>query len=109
MRPFLVLGGLCLLVAVACGGGSSKTGSVSLDVLKDLQPGTTLHTTSVHFQRHGPAEDILKLSDSYQPEAVYSESWITFDENGNVTSLRGETRAEDGTLYGSSRSDGNDI
>ena len=83
--------------------------TVSPNVLDDLGPGTTLHLTTVHFQRHGPADDVLKLSDSYQPETVYNETWIAFDENGNAASVRAETRGEDGKLYGSSRSDGNDI
>ena len=107
-KLFLVLGGLCLLIATSCSGGSKGT-KVSLDFLNDLQPGTTLHTTSVHFQRHGPADEVLKLSESYQPETVYGETWITFDEDGNVDSVRGETRDEDSQLYGSSRSEGNGI
>ena len=107
--PSLCAALVVIALLSSCGGGSSKPANVSLNVLDDLQPGTTLHVKSTHFQRHGPAEEVLKLSESYQPETVYNETWITFDENGNATAVLAETKGEDRTLYGSTRTDGSDI
>ena len=87
----------------SCGGGGSTGGRISTDVINELQPGTTLHMLEIHYQRHGPAEDILKLSESYQPETVRNESRITFDEDGKLKDLRAESRTEDGELLASTR------
>lgn len=98
------------LFTVACGSdGSSKPANVSLNVLDDLAPGTTLHTVEVHYQRHGPAEGILKLSDSYQPETLRTESWMTFGQDGKLTSGRSESKTKDGKLFASSHLDNDEV
>lgn len=102
----LLIGGFALsslALFSSCGGGSSSNGRISTNVVNELQPGTTLHMIGVHYQRHGPAEEVLKMSESYQPETLRTESWTTFDKNGKLSDLRSESKTKDGKVFASSR------
>jgi hypothetical protein len=56
----------------------------------------------VHYQRHGPAEETLKLSDSYQPETLRNESWFTFGDDGKLSDMHSQSRTKDGKVWSSS-------
>lgn len=106
----VVLAGMTLAAVLgltaACGGDSRTVVSNDLD---GLEPGTTLHTVAVQYLRHGPAADIYARRPDYQPETLYSETWLEFDDAGALASMRSELRDEEGTLHAVTRSDGDDV
>lgn len=105
----LAITGLVLTSACGGGGGSGESFHVSSNILDELQPGTTLHMVQVPYSRHGPAEETLRLHESYQPETLRGETWMAFAENGAVASVRTETRSENGDLFATSHLDGEDV
>ena len=106
-RTFIALGLASLLFATACGGGSTPR---IANVLEELQPGTTLHTVDVKYRRYGPAAEIYAQHfPDNGPETLRHETWMEFDEDGNLVSIRGESRLDDGTIYSRTRTDGTDV
>ncbi len=102
----LLLAAIAALLAAAC---SSDSVVVVSNDPRDLEPGTTLHTIEAKYRRYGPAADIYaEHFPENGPETKITEAWMVFDEDGNLSSLVGETRSEDGELLSSAEMDGVD-
>ncbi len=78
-------------------------------ILDQLAPNTTLHTLEIEYRRHGPASDTIRAKGHPEPEALYAEMWLQFDESGKLFHLRAEKRGLDGTVYSRTASEGADM
>ena len=90
-------------------GEAGSIGEFYSTELQDLGPGTMLHTIFIEYRRHGSLDESMQDLEDYRPETVYVEGWIEFDNDGNLVSMRGETRGADGTIYQTSHSEGDDM
>ena len=73
-------------------------------VLQQLAPGTTFHTVTIVYRRHGPDTPAAE-----GPQTKRTESWVTFDDQGALADYREETRHMDGTLLGTATLDSDDL
>lgn len=82
---------------------------VDSPILRELAPGTTLHTVTIIFRRHGPVGPLIPI-DTYRPERTRNEVWMTFDATGAVSAYYGEVwGVDDNLLYATASLDGADL
>jgi len=112
MRTPIFMGTLLVVAAAALLAAACSSDSVLVvsNDPRDLEPGTTLHTIDEKYRRYGPAANIYaEHFPENGPETQITETWMVFDEDGNLSSFVGETRSEDGELLTSAEMNGVDV